>query len=95
MGLGAAAAALGRGAGAACAIPRCILFLPLWWGSSMGSNSSSGTIMGSIRYATGSNCTREGTVARARAQRAPPGTALALIPTGWKMLKKPLQVGRL
>lgn len=60
VGLGAAAAAQGRGAGAACAVPRCILFLPLWWGSSMGSNSSSGTIMGSIRYATGSNCTREG-----------------------------------
>lgn len=60
VGLGAAVAALGWGTGAACAIPRCILFLPLWWGSSMGSNSSSGTIMGSIRYATGSNCTREG-----------------------------------
>lgn len=49
MGLGAAGAALGWGTGAACAIPRCILFLPLWWGSSIGSNSRSGTIMGSMR----------------------------------------------
>lgn len=60
MGPGAAVPARGRETGAACAVPRCILFLPLWCGSSIGSNSRSGTIMGSIRYATGSNCTEEG-----------------------------------
>lgn len=37
------------------ALPKCILFLPLWWGSNIGSNSTSGTIKGSILYATGSN----------------------------------------
>lgn len=36
--------------------PRCILFLPLWWGISIGSRSTSETIIGSIRYATGSYC---------------------------------------
>lgn len=50
------AVALGWGEGWPRSLPRCILFLPLWCGSSMGSNSRSGTIMGSILYATGSNC---------------------------------------